>query len=359
MLDAVLTSKLDERLARFDELEAMLNDPAVPAQPNYPDLLREYGTLRESMTLYRAYREACRELEYNEALAADTAEDAELRDMAREEIPALSETCTSLAGQLSEMVSGASAEDNKNVILEIRAGTGGDEAALFAGDLFRMYSSYAGTRSWTVEEVSAQPGEQGGFREVILGIQGENVYRDLKFEGGGHRVQRVPATESQGRIHTSAATVAVLPEAEEYEIEIRQQDLRIETVRATGPGGQSVNTTDSAVRITHLPTGLIVHIADEKSQLKNKAKAMRVLRSRLYEMKMREEEEARAAERKGQVGSGDRSERIRTYNFPQDRCTDHRLGRNFPLNDIIAGKLDKLVEAMNEYGRQKQLAEQA
>lgn len=359
VLDAVLTSKLDERLARFDALEGMLNDPAGAAQPNYPDLLREYGSLRESMTLYRAYREACQELAYNEALSTNTAEDAELRQMAKEEIPALREACGTLADQISEMVSGASADDNKNVILEIRAGTGGDEAALFAGDLYRMYSSYAATRGWTVEEVSAHPGEQGGFREVILGLQGENVYRDLKYEGGGHRVQRVPVTESQGRIHTSAATVAVLPEAEEYEIEIHQQDLRIETVRATGPGGQSVNTTDSAVRITHLPTGLIVHIADEKSQLKNKAKALRVLRSRLYEMKMREEEEARAAERKGQVGTGDRSERVRTYNFPQDRCTDHRLGRNFSLNDIITGKLDKLIEAMNEYGKQQQLAGQA
>ncbi len=356
MLDANLKQKLDERLQRFEEFEAKINSPAGSSDPRLPDWLRECGSLRESMEKYRKYIDLCGELEENRALA-ESDEDHELQSLAAEEVKALEPRIEKLSHELVEMLIGSGADDNRNVMLEIRAGTGGNEAALFAGDLCRMYGAYAAQRGWKIEEVSAHPGEAGGFKEIILGIQGENVYRDLKHEGGGHRVQRVPVTESQGRIHTSAATVAVLPEAEEYDIELKPEDLEITTMRATGPGGQSVNTTDSAVRIVHVPTGIQVHMADEKSQHKNKAKALRVLRARVFEAKREKEEAQRAAERKGQVGSGDRSQRVRTYNFPQARCTDHRLGKNFSLDDIIAGKLDKLVEALIDYGRQQELSQ--
>ena len=353
MLEEKAKQKLAERLNRFCELEEAINSPDGANNPNYLDMLREYGTLRESMEIFKAYLQLEEEISENKDLAAG--DDKELSLLAKEELAEQEKELEDLAEKLHDILYGNAGNDNRNVMLEIRAGTGGDEAALFAGDLVRMYMTYADTKGWKVEEVSASPAEQGGFKEVIISVQGEGAFSALKYEGGGHRVQRVPATESQGRIHTSAATVAVMPEAEEYEVEIKPQDIRVETVRATGPGGQSVNTTDSAVRITHLESGLIVHVADEKSQLKNKQKAMRVLRTRLYEMKVREEEEARAAERKGQVGSGDRSERVRTYNYPQDRCTDHRLGKNFSLNDIINGKMQKLVEMLLEYGKLQEL----
>lgn len=352
MLPKIVDEKLSERLQRFEVLEAKINTPEIVSEPNYPDLLREYGSLRASMEQFRAYRKLLHEQTNNHEIVNNKNEDAELRALAKDELTLIEEKIKQCGADLEEMIFGKSADENRNVMLEIRAGTGGEEAALFAGDLLRMYMAYANTRSWKIEEVSLSASEQGGIKEVILSVQGAGAFSALKFEGGGHRVQRVPETENQGRVHTSAATVAVLPEAEEYEVEIKPQEIRIDTVRATGPGGQNVNKTDSAVRITHLPTGLIVHIADEKSQHKNKSKAMRVLRSRLYELKKREEDEARAAERKGQVGSGDRSERIRTYNFPQDRCTDHRLNRNFSLSDIIDGKMDKLVDALHEYGKQ-------
>ena len=353
MLEEKAKAKFAARLQRFEELEAQINSPEGVQDPKYPDMLREYGTLRESMELFRKYLKLETEIVENTELVAGS--DKELAELAAEEIAEEEEQLEELAEKLSDILYGNVADDNRNVMLEIRAGTGGDEAALFAGDLTRMYMTYADIAGWKVEEVSASPAEQGGFKEVILSVQGKGAFAALKYEGGGHRVQRVPVTESQGRIHTSAATVAVMPEAEEYEVEIKPQDIRVETVRATGPGGQSVNTTDSAVRITHLETGLIVHVADEKSQLKNKQKAMRVLRARLYELKVRQEEEARAAERKGQVGSGDRSERVRTYNYPQDRCTDHRLGKNYSLTDIINGKMQKLVDALLEYGKMQEL----
>jgi peptide chain release factor 1 len=254
------------------------------------------------------------------------------------------------------MLSGDNKNDSKNVIMEIRAGAGGDEAALFAGDLFRMYSHYAEKRGWKIEEVSISTSEAGGYKEVVIGIQGENVFRDLKFEGGGHRVQRVPATESQGRIHTSAATVAVLPEAEEYEVDLNPNDLDIQICRSQGPGGQSVNTTDSAVRIIHNPTGIQVFIQDEKSQHKNKAKGLRILRSRIYEHFQSQIDAERADERRTQTGSGDRSQRVRTYNFPQNRCTDHRLGKNFSLDRVIEGDMEKLLNELVEWGKQQELA---
>ena len=355
MLSPVVEKKLSERLARFEELEATINSPEGAMQPNYPDLLRECGSLRASMEKFREYRRLAQEQADNQGIADDKNEDPEMREMARAELATLAKAQAACEAELEEMIFGKSADDNRNVMLEIRAGTGGEEAALFAGDLLRMYTNYAAARGWKVEEVSLSPSEQGGFKEAIVSVQGEGAYSALKLEGGGHRVQRVPETETQGRVHTSAATVAVMPEAEEYEVEIKPQDIIIDCVRATGPGGQNVNKTDSVVRIRHLETGLIVHVADEKSQYKNKSKAMRVLRSRLYELKKRQEDEARAAERKGQVGSGDRSERIRTYNFPQDRCSDHRLNRNFSLGDIIAGKMDKLIEALQEYAKEQDL----
>ncbi len=353
MLEEKAKAKLAERLVRFTELENAINSPEGAQDSKYPDMLREYGTLRESMEMFKEYLKLQDGISESKELI-DSGDD-ELAELAEEELKDQMAAIEELSEKLFDILYGTAGNDNRNVMLEIRAGTGGDEAALFAGDLVRMYTTYADIVGWKVEEVSASPAEQGGFKEIILSVQGEGAFAALKFEGGGHRVQRVPATESQGRIHTSAATVAVMPEAEEYEVDIKAQDIRVETVRATGPGGQSVNTTDSAVRITHLESGLIVHVADEKSQLKNKQKAMRVLRTRLYELKVREEEAARAAERKGQVGSGDRSERVRTYNYPQDRCTDHRLGKNFSLTDIINGKLQKLVDALLEYGRMQSL----
>ncbi|GHS97740.1 peptide chain release factor 1 [Planctomycetales bacterium] len=353
MLPELITTKLNDRLARFVELEQTVNSADGALSPNYPDVLREYGTLREAMEKYRAYQKLLAAAADNHEIAENPAEDAEMRQLAKDEIAALAPVVAAAEAELNEMIFGKTAEDNRNVMVEIRAGTGGEEAALFAGDLLRMYMNYAGSRGWKVEEVSLSPSEQGGIKEVVVSVQGAGAFSALKYEGGGHRVQRVPETENQGRIHTSAATVAVLPEVEEYEIEIKPQDLRIETIKSTGPGGQNVNKTESAIRILHIPTGLIVHVGDEKSQNKNKSKAMRVLRARLSEMKKREEEAARAKERREQVGSGDRSERIRTYNFPQDRCSDHRLNRNFSLSDIIAGKLDKLVEALQEYDKQQ------
>ncbi|MGL6044302.1 MAG: peptide chain release factor 1, partial [Sandaracinobacteroides sp.] len=289
-----------------------------------------------------------RELAELEALAGDASGDAEMRALAADELPELSRRLPEVERALALKLLPKDAADAKPAILEIRAGTGGDEAALFAGDLARMYQRYAELRGWRVEQISASASEMGGFKEVVMGVQGEGVFARLKFESGVHRVQRVPATEAQGRIHTSAATVAVLPEAEEVDVAIEDKDLRIDVYRSSGPGGQSVNTTDSAVRITHLPTGTVVIQQDEKSQHKNKAKALKVLRSRLYEMERAKLADARSADRKAMVGSGDRSERIRTYNFPQGRVTDHRINLTLHrLPEVLEGTgLDELVSAL-------------
>ncbi len=355
MLDPKVKQKLDDRLARFKELDAKLSDPGIGADPHIADYMRERGTLAKSMETYESYLAAARELADNREIADDKSQDKELRELAEMEIPGLEEKAGALEEEIIEMILGQSADNNRNAILEIRAGTGGEEAALFAGDLFRMYRNYADARNWKFDVMSMHESERGGFKEVIISVEGENAFRDLRMEGGGHRVQRVPETEAQGRVHTSAATVAIMPEAEEYEVEIKPEELEISIQCSGGPGGQSVNTTQSSVRIIHIPTGITVFMQEEKSQHKNKAKAMRVLRSRLYELKKAEEDAKRAAERRGQTGSGDRSERVRTYNFPQDRCTDHRLGKNFPLGDIIEGKLDKLVAELVEYARQEDL----
>ncbi len=355
MLDAKVKSKLDDRLSRFKELDAKLADPSVGADPQIGDYMRERGTLAKSMETYSRYLSLEKELADNREIAADPNQDAELRELAEMEIPSLREQHDSLEAEIIDMILGSGADNNRNALLEIRAGTGGEEAALFAGDLFRMYRNHADAKGWKFEIMSMSESERGGFKEVIVSVEGENVFRDLKMEGGGHRVQRVPETEAQGRVHTSAATVAVMPEAEEYEVEIKPEDLQITIQCSGGPGGQSVNTTQSSVRIIHVPTGITVFMQEEKSQHKNKAKGMRVLRSRLYELKKAEEDAKRAAERRGQTGSGDRSERVRTYNFPQDRCTDHRLGKNFALGDIIEGKLDKLIAELVEYAKQEDL----
>ncbi len=355
MLDPKVKAKLDERLARFNELDAKLADPSVGSDPAIGDYMRERGTLAKSMDIYRNYLAGEKELADNREIAGDANLDKELRELAEMEIPDLEEKQHALETEIIDMILGQGADNNRNAILEIRAGTGGEEAALFAGDLYRMYQNYAHARGWKWEVMTMHESERGGFKEVIVSVEGENVFRDLRMEGGGHRVQRVPETEAQGRVHTSAATVAVMPEAEEYEVEIKPEDLQITIQCSGGPGGQSVNTTQSSVRIIHVPTGITVFMQEEKSQHKNKAKGMRVLRSRLYELKKAEEEAKRAAERRGQTGSGDRSERVRTYNFPQDRCTDHRLGKNFALGDVIDGKLDKLIGELVEYAKQQDL----
>ena len=286
----------------------------------------------------------------------DSETDAEMKEMAHEELKGLEKNFEDCETNLKTLLIPKDPMDSKNIIMEIRAGTGGDEAALFASDLFRMYSRLAETRKWNIEVLSSNEINLGGFKEIVFSMSGKNVYGDLKYESGTHRVQRVPSTESGGRVHTSAVTVAVLPEAEETDIDIKTEDLKIDVFRSSGPGGQSVNTTDSAVRITHLPTGVVVTCQDEKSQIKNKAKALRVLRSRLYEAEAARIAKERSDARKSQVGSGDRSERIRTYNFPQNRLTDHRINLTlYKLDAIIAGSMDEVIEALKLSDREEHL----
>ncbi|WP_137391814.1 peptide chain release factor 1 [Rhodoligotrophos defluvii] len=341
-----ISDKLDRVLDRFRTIEAELSAGPEPSQ--YVKLSKEYAELepvaKAAQVLQAAEREAADLTRLIEA--ADT--DRELRALAETELEELNGRLDELHNQMKLLLLPKDAADEKNVIIEVRAGTGGDEAALFAGDLFRMYQRYAALKGWTVEIISASEAELGGYKEIIAAISGRGVFAELKFESGVHRVQRIPETESQGRIHTSAATVAVLPEAEDVDVDIDEKDLRIDVYRSSGPGGQSVNTTDSAVRITHLPTGLVVTQQDEKSQHKNKAKALKVLRARLYEMERERKEAERSAARKGQVGSGDRSERIRTYNFPQGRVTDHRINLTlYKLDQVIRGEaLGELIQAL-------------
>jgi len=323
--------KLAKVLDRFDAVQAEMNADVSPDR--FVALSKEFAELQPVAEAARGLNEARRaELDAKEMLG-----DPEMAEMAREELDALAETLPKLEQQMQILLLPKDAADELNVILEVRAGTGGDEAALFAGDLYRMYERYAQSQGWKVEPVSMSAGDVGGFKEITASISGKGVFAKLKFESGVHRVQRVPTTESGGRIHTSAATVAVLPEPEEVDIEIEDKDIRIDVFRASGAGGQHVNTTDSAVRITHLPTGLVVQQQDEKSQHKNKAKALKILRARLYDAERERAAKERADDRKGQVGSGDRSERIRTYNFPQGRVTDHRI-------NLTLHKLDKIIE---------------
>jgi peptide chain release factor 1 len=334
-------------MKRYEELEALISDPAVIRdQKRYRELRQEHASLAGLVEEFQRYRTIEREIATNTALA-QSAEDKELAELAREELTTLEQRKAGSLEKLRVLLVPRDPLDDKNVIMEIRGGTGGDEAALFAADLFRMYSYYAEAQRWKIEVMSSSPTEIGGFKEIICSITGKGVYAKLKYESGVHRVQRVPVTEAGGRIHTSTSSVAVLPEIEETEIEINPNDLRIDVMRAGGPGGQSVNTTDSAVRITHLPTGIVVHCQDEKSQHKNKAKALRILRARLYEAEEERKHAERAQARKSQIGSGDRAEKIRTYNFPQNRATDHRINLTlYKLDAVMKGEIEEFVEAL-------------
>ena len=346
--------KLDAILARAEAVQSEMNGDINPER--FVALSKEYAELDPLVGAIRAYRQALNEMaDLRELIAGD---DAEMADMAEAEIAELQDKLPEMEQALEILLLPKDSADELNVILEVRAGTGGDEAALFAGDLFRMYARHADIEGWKVEMISQSEGEVGGYKEIIAAIRGKGVFAQLKFESGVHRVQRVPETESGGRIHTSAATVAVLPEPEEVDVQIEEKDLRVDVFRASGPGGQSVNTTDSAVRITHLPTGIVVSQQDEKSQHKNRAKAMQVLRARLFEAERARVDSERAADRKSQVGSGDRSERIRTYNFPQGRVTDHRINLTLhKLDKIIAGDgLGELLQTLLREDQTRRLA---
>ncbi|MCC8932847.1 peptide chain release factor 1 [Rhizobium sp. 'Codium 1'] len=347
--------KMRELERRFGEIEARMS--AGPAADVYVKLASEYSELEPVVKKIREYQSAMDEAGDLRAMLADRTTDREMRDLAEMELPELETRIEALENEMQILLLPKDAADEKSAILEIRAGTGGSEAALFAGDLFRMYERFASTKGWKVDVLSASEGEAGGYKEIIATISGRGVFSKLKFESGVHRVQRVPETEASGRIHTSAATVAVLPEAEDIDIEIKPEDIRIDTMRASGAGGQHVNTTDSAVRITHLPTGLIV-TSSEKSQHQNRAKAMQVLRSRLYDIERQKVDSERSANRKSQVGSGDRSERIRTYNFPQGRVTDHRINLTlYKLDRMIEGDLDEMLDALISDYQAGQLAQ--
>jgi len=342
-------AKLQGVEQRFIEVEQHLSDPGlIGNREAYQKAVREHSDLGKIVTVFRRHKEALARIQESRELLNDA--DAEIRNLAKEDLAALTAEQAQLESDLMILLVPRDPNDDKNVILEIRAGTGGDEAGLFASDLFRMYCRYAEGRSWKIEILSGHPTGAGGVKEAIVMIQGKGAYSALKYESGIHRVQRVPATEAQGRIHTSAVTVAVLPEAEEVDVAINPNDLRIDVYRSGGPGGQSVNTTDSAVRVTHLPTGLVVICQDEKSQLKNKNKALKVLRARLLDAKIQEQDQQRSEERKSQVGTGDRSGRIRTYNFPQSRVTDHRIGLTlYRLEAILQGDIQELIDGLTTH----------
>jgi len=351
-------ANLERVVARHRELEAMLSGAGEMTSDDIAQVSKELAELAPIAAKIGELRALHDELDEALAMAADSGEDPEMQAMAKAEVASLSEKLPTLAREVERLLLPRDEADEKNAILEVRAGTGGDEAALFAADLFSMYQKYAHLRGWKFEVMEVSENAIGGYREAIASVTGLSVFARLKFESGAHRVQRIPVTESGGRIHTSAATVAVLPEAEEVDIQVADKDLRIDIFRASGPGGQSVNTTDSAVRITHLPTGIVVSQQDEKSQHKNKAKAMRILRARLYDFERSRVDSERAEERRGQVGSGDRSERIRTYNFPQGRVTDHRINLTVhKIDKVLTGEaLDEIVDALTAEDEAARLA---
>lgn len=356
-MKASLLSKLETLAERHEEVAALLGDSETIADQNrFRDLSREYAELETVVKCYADYSQVKADLEEAQLMLQDS--DPDLRDMAKEEIEAGSERLEVLGLELQTLLLPRDPRDSHNVFLEIRAGTGGDEAAIFSGDLFRMYSRYAEQQGWKVEVLSERAGDHGGYKEIITRVEGRDVYAQLKFESGAHRVQRVPETESQGRIHTSACTVAIMPEADEVdEIEINKADLRVDTFRASGAGGQHVNKTDSAVRLTHLPTGIVVECQDERSQHKNRARAMSLLQAKLMTSAQDKQAAEQAEERRNLVGSGDRSDRIRTYNFPQGRVTDHRINLTlYKLDEVMQGQLDEVVGPLRQEYQADQLA---
>ena len=354
-----MQERLERLKARFTELETEIQNPnLLKDAKRYKETMREHSYLSSLMEEYSNFKDTETAIRNTKELVRE-ADDPDMKEMAKEELKELEERLVASEAKIKVLLIPPDPLEEKNIIMEIRGGTGGDEAALFAADLFRMYTRYAESKGWKYEVMSANETALGGFKEITLSISGKYVYGSLRYESGVHRVQRVPQTEASGRIQTSAATVAVLPEAEETEINIRNEDLRIDVMRAGGPGGQCVNTTDSAVRLTHIPTGIVVIQQDEKSQIKNKAKAMRVLRTRLFELEENKKNAERAADRKSQVGSGDRSERIRTYNFPQNRLTDHRINLTlYKLDLIMQGDLTEMIEGLCIAAREDQLKAQ-
>ena len=353
----MMMDKIEELERRYQELESLLSDPAVISnQPEFRKFSREHSDLSELVSVYRRYRKVLAEISDNRELLADP----DMKEMAEDELKGLEAEKSQLDADIRLLLLPKDPNDDKSVILEIRAGTGGDESALFAGDLFRMYSRYADTNRWKVEIISSSESERGGYKEIIASVEGTGVFAKLKYESGTHRVQRVPETEAQGRIHTSACTVAIMPEAEDVDIDIRPDDLKIDVYRSSGAGGQHVNTTDSAVRITHIPTGTVVACQEERSQIKNRATAMKVLKTRILDTIQQAQDSKLAADRKQQVGSGDRSERIRTYNFPQGRMTDHRIGLTlYRLDSIMTGDIAEITDALRAYYQMEALKAQS
>ena len=352
-----MINKLQEIKEHYIKLEHLLSDPAViNNRSKYQKYLKEHGEMTRLVSLFNDYQQVIEDIKDSKDLLKDS--DPEIRGMAKDEINTLSARKNELESQLKLQLMPKDSRDDKNVILEIRAGTGGEEAGLFAGDLFRMYSRYAENKGWKIDIIESNPSSSGGFKEIICMVHGKGAFSSLKFESGTHRVQRVPETEAQGRIHTSAVTVAVLPEAKDVELELNPNEIKVDVFRSSGPGGQSVNTTDSAVRLTHLPTGIIATCQDEKSQIKNKIQAMKVLKARIYDAMVKKQEAERSAQRKDQVGTGDRSGRIRTYNFPQGRMTDHRIGLTlYKLDSIMDGEIQPIIDELQTYYQAQALKE--